>query len=140
MEGEFPIPDLSCIKFLNGEDVRKALVEILAPIHKKIEEGKALSKDEIQHYNMALRTTITTQFNNVAIKISSKLEIQPDDPPEVKKVKGLAGLTIHNYLSTVANWLANKVEYAFKSIVQGVQSVYAKLKSAIQKIYDVWFN
>ena len=137
---DFPLPDSNCGEFLNGEDVRKELVEVLALIHTKIGEGKALNKDEIQQYNMALKNTIVTQFTSVATKISNKLEIKPDDSPEVRRVKGLAGLTIQNYLSTVTNWLVKTVANAFEKISQGVQYCYQLVKSAFQVMYDAWFK
>ena len=135
---DFPTPDSNCAAILNAEDVRRALVELLAPLHKKIEEGKALTSEERVQYNKALRNTIVTQFHGVANKISDKLEIRPNDSAETRKVKSLAGMTIHNYLSTVTDWLMKTVENVFQKFVQGVQWCYEQLKNAFQKLYEAW--
>lgn len=135
---DFPRLDSNCAAIFNSEDVRRALVELLAPLHKKIEEGKTLTSEETAQYNKALRNTIRTQLDGVANKISDKLELRPEDSPETKKAKSIAGNAIHTYLSDVTDWLIKTVENVFQKLVQGVQWCYEQLKNAFQKLYDVW--
>ena len=137
---DFPKPDNNSAAILNSEDMRHQLMEILAPIYKKIEEGKSLTNNELVQYNQALRNTIVSQFTNVANKISTKLEIQPGDSPETAKTKSAAGKVIHNYLSTVTDWLMKAVETAYKKFVEGAQYCYELLKGSLQKLYDAWFG
>ena len=137
---DFPIPDSSSAAILNSDDMRQQLMDILAPIYKKIEEGKSLTNNELVQYNQALRNTIVSQFTNVAKRISSKLEIQPGDSPETTKTKSAAGKVIHNYLATVTDWLMKAVETAYRKFVEGAQWCYELLKGSLQKLYDIWFG
>ena len=137
---DFPIPDSNSAAILNSDDVRHELMEILAPIYKKIDEGKSLTSNEVVQYNQALRNTIVSQFTKVANIISNKVEIKSGDSPGITKTKIAAGKVIHNYLSTVTDWLMKAVETAYKKFIEGAQWCYELLKGTLQKIYDTWFG
>ena len=136
----FPIPDTNSAAILNTEEVRMQMTEGVQVIQKKIDEGKELSSAEVVEYNQTLRSTIVSQFTKIGEKISSTVELKPGDSPEVMKTKSAAGKVIHNYLADVTDWLMKKVELIYKKFVEGAKWCYEQLKSALQKLYDVWFN